>query len=110
MVRILPTDVVLMAWANGSPGSNIPTAVKRTVRTRQGNRCAVHDSTVCTGSLDEFDHIVNVKTQRVDRRHANDPNGIQGLCVPCHKVKTQAESLAARSRGKRPPPCHPADA
>lgn len=97
-------------WANGQPASNIPIAVKRTIRARQHNRCAVFEPTVCVGTLDEFDHIVNVKTQRVDRQQANDPNGIQGLCVPCHKVKTQAESLAARSRGKRRPPVHPSDA
>lgn len=97
-------------WTNGGPGSKIPTPVKRTVRARQHNRCNTINPTICTGQIQQFDHIVNVKTQRIDRRQANDPNGIQGLCIPCHKVKTQAEAQAARARGKRTPPRHPADA
>jgi hypothetical protein len=99
-----------MVWVNGGPGSKIPIATKRTVNTRQHNRCAVFNPTLCTGSIDEYDHIVNVKAQRVDRRQANNPSTIQGLCLPCHKAKTQGEAIAARSRGKRTPPTHPADA
>lgn len=98
-----------MAWANGRPGSNIPESVKRTIRHRQHDQCAGYDPTLCTGSLDEYDHIVNLKTTGTARAHANDPDLLQGLCVPCHRAKTQAEALAGRRRGRRPPPPHPAD-
>lgn len=99
-----------MAWANGAPGSHIPEATKRTVRRRQGNQCNTIDPTVCVGAIHDYDHTVNLKAAGLTRASANHPDLIQGLCKPCHKVKTQAESLAARRRGKRPPPRHPADA
>lgn len=98
-----------MAWVNGGPGSKIPASAKRAIRIRQRNQCAVYDPTVCTGQLDEFDHIVNVKAAKVDRRTANHPDLLQGLCIPCHRAKTQAEAQAGRRRGKRPPPPHPSD-
>ena len=87
--------------------SHIPEQVKRTVRTRQHHRCMVIDPHVCTGHIDQFDHIINVKTLGVDRRDANDPDNLQGLCTPCHKVKTQAEAKAGRNRWKRQPEQHP---
>lgn len=95
-----------MTWTNGGPGSKIPAAVKREVRERQQGQCNTIDPNVCTGRIDEFDHIINVKTLGIDRALANDPAGIQGLCRPCHTVKTQAESLAARTRGRRAPVPH----
>lgn len=39
----------------------------------------------------ELDHIINVSIGGTD----NEEN-LQSLCVPCHKVKTQAESLAGQ--------------
>ena len=96
-----------MAWTNGGPGSKIPDRIKRTVRTRQGNRCNTIDLHVCTGTIDEFDHIVNVKTLGINRADANDPDNIQGLCRPCHTVKTQTEARAGQNRWRRPPPSHP---
>lgn len=100
-----------MAWANGGPGSKIPAAVKRQVRDRQHDQCATYDPNVCTGIIDEFDHIINVKTLGIHRALANDSGGIQGLCRPCHTAKTQRESkaaLAARTaRGRHPTEAHP---
>lgn len=100
-----------MAWTNGGPGSNIPAATKRAVRQRQGDRCNTIDPQVCTGRIDEYDHIINVASSGLDRAHANDANGIQGLCAPCHKVKTQREARAAgsarRARGRHPQEQHP---
>ncbi len=97
-----------MAWTNGGPGSKIPAGVKREVANRQHHECAIHDPTVCTGTIDEYDHIINVKTLGVARAEATDPGYIQGLCAPCHKVKTQTEAAAARkARRFRPPEQHP---
>lgn len=100
-----------MAWTNGGSGSKIPAAVKREVRERQHDQCNTIDPNACTGVIDEFDHIVNVKTLGIERADANDPDNIQGLCTPCHKVKTQGESrvaTAARTaRGRHPVEPHP---
>ena len=100
-----------MAWDNGGPGSKIPVAIKNTVRDKQQDRCNTIDPTVCIGRIDEFDHITNVKTLGIERSQANDPNNIQGLCRPCHKVKTQCEARAAAAaraaRGRHPIEAHP---
>lgn len=96
-----------MAWTNGAPTNRIPAATKRRVRARQGNRCNTIDPTVCTGTIDEYDHIINIKTLGIDRAKANDIDNLQGLCAPCHKVKTQREAQAGRNRWKRRPEPHP---
>ena len=100
-----------MAWQNGGPGSKIPERIKRHVRAQQHGHCNTINPTVCTGAIDEFDHIHNVKALGIDRGEANDPDNIQGLCTPCHQAKTQAEAQAARTRrsGRRKPRPHPAD-
>lgn len=100
-----------MAWTNGGPGSKIPEWIKRAVRESQQGQCNTIDPNVCTGQIDEFDHVINVKTLGIDRAHANDLNNIQGLCTPCHTVKTQGESRAANAaraaRGRHPTERHP---
>ncbi|CQD07199.1 HNH endonuclease [Mycolicibacterium conceptionense] len=98
-----------MAWQNGGAGSKIPAKVKRTVRHRQRNQCAVYDITVCTGQIDAIDHVINVKTLGLPRAETNtDLENLQGLCLPCHKKKTSAEAHAAkRAKRFRKPPIHP---
>lgn len=96
-----------MPWVNGQPGSHIPASIKREVRERQHDRCNTINPTVCTGVIDEFDHIINIARLGIDRRDANDPTNIQGLCKPCHRSKTRSESQAARNRRKRAPYQHP---
>lgn len=96
-----------MVWQNGGRGSNIPDSTKRIVRARQNNCCAGHDASVCTGLIDEFDHVINVKSLGIDRSQANHPDLLQGLCKPCHKKKTQAEAQAGRTKHLRTPPQHP---
>lgn len=96
-----------MTWESGGPGSHIPEKSKRAVRKRQGNRCNTIDPKVCTKVVEEFDHIVNVKKLRIDRKHANDPALLQGLCRACHAKKTQAEAQEGRKKHLRKPPRHP---
>lgn len=101
-----------MAWDRNKTGSNIPAAVKSEVHDRQNGMCAVHDPTVCTGAIDEYDHIVNVKATGQQRRQLErDPNLLQGLCWPCHRAKIQREAQAGRQArsGRRRPRVHPAD-
>jgi hypothetical protein len=104
-----------MAWVNGGPGSHIPSWIKLTVRQRQGNRCNTINPAKCLGRIDQFDHTTNVKTLGISRAQSYDTaDNFQGLCEPCHKTKTQAESLAARqrrqSRRRLPTTPHPGDA
>lgn len=89
-----------MVWPNTASGSHIPAKSKRVVRLRQGNECVCIDARVCTGSIDEYDHVTNVKALKIERSHANDPALLQGLCIPCHKVKTQGEAQQARHERK----------
>ena len=97
-----------MAWDNNASGSHIPAKSKHVVRLRQNDRCVCIDPRVCTGGIAEFDHVINVKSLRIERSHANDPALLQGLCIPCHKVKTQQEAYDARwGRRHRPPQEHP---
>lgn len=96
-----------MAWARDKSGSNIPAWIKRQVRARQDNKCNTLVPSLCTGGVQEYDHIVNIKALRTDRAKANDPSNIQGLCIPCHRAKTQAEAKAGMNRHKRRPQQHP---
>lgn len=97
-----------MVWDNTASGSHIPAKSKRIVRLRQNNQCVTIDVNVCTHDIDEFDHVTNLASIKVERSHANDPALLQGLCIPCHKVKTQAEAQQARhDRRYRKPPGHP---
>lgn len=95
-------------WSNDQSGSHIPAKSKRIVRLRQDNRCVCLDPSICTGQIDEYDHVINIKSLRVERSHANDPALLQGVCYPCHKQKTQQEAQHARwGRRYRKPPVHP---
>lgn len=99
-------------WERNKTGSNIPASVKRTVHHRQHGICATYNPTVCTGSIDEYDHIINVKATGKQRRDLErDPDLFQGLCQPCHRVKIQREAAFGRQRraGKRKPRPHPSD-
>lgn len=82
-------------WANGGPGAHLPAHVKRAVRVRQRGRCATVDARVCTGQIEQFDHIVNAAASGAPRHQAT-ANEVQGLCCPCHNRKTQKEAAAAK--------------
>jgi len=97
-----------MAWSNTASGSRIPAKSKRVVRLRQDNQCVCIDHEICLGVIQEYDHVTNVASIKVERSHANDPALLQGVCKPCHKKKTQAEAQQARhDRKYRKPQEHP---
>jgi 5-methylcytosine-specific restriction endonuclease McrA len=97
-----------VTWTNGGAGSHIPERSKRAVRRRQHNSCAIIDASICLGTIDEYDHVVNLASLDIERRHANDPALLQGLCKPCHAKKTSAEGHAAkRAKRFRKPLEHP---
>ena len=97
-----------MVWSNDQSGSHIPAKSKRIVRLRQDNQCVNLDAEICTGDIDEYDHVTNIKSLRIERSHANDPALLQGLCAACHKKKTQREAYQARwGKRYRKPERHP---
>jgi 5-methylcytosine-specific restriction endonuclease McrA len=96
-----------MTWTNGGPGNRIPRRVRRAVYVRQHGRCNVYDPSVCSGSLDEYDHIVNTAVSGIPRSQCS-ANDVQGLCSPCHNAKTQVEARhGKRAKRYRPPLLHP---
>jgi hypothetical protein len=95
-----------MPWVNGAPGSHIPERVKRTVRNRD-QVCQLHYPNICTESIDEFDHIIGVTQSHTDRQSTNTPEHLRGVCISCHKKRTQQQATASRNRWKRQPEPHP---
>jgi len=95
-----------MVWERGRESSKIPARVKAFVRARD-KVCQLGYPDICTGSIDEIDHIVGIAELRVERKHANDASNLRGVCVPCHKRRTQEQSMAGRRKHLRPPPPPP---
>jgi 5-methylcytosine-specific restriction endonuclease McrA len=95
-----------MPWVNGAPGSHIPERAKRTVRNRD-QVCQLQYPNICTGTIDEFDHIIGVKESHTDRPSTSTPEHLRGVCIPCHKKRTQQQATASRNRWKRQPEQHP---
>ncbi|AQT81976.1 hypothetical protein B1R94_26030 [Mycolicibacterium litorale] len=87
-----------MTWGQGS---NIPKSVKDTVRRRDGAKggCQLQYPGICTGRIDEFDHIDGLADQG---RQRNDKRvtaaELQGVCEPCHERKTEQQRLAGIAR------------
>lgn len=101
---------MLMAWTTADPVATFRERSKRIVRKRQHHQCAVYDASVCEGSIDQFGHVINLKSIGMARNdpHASDPALLQGLCLPCHKAKIQHEAQAGkRAKRFRPPLPHP---
>lgn len=91
-----------MAWATSHRAAQLPTGWARTcarVLHRDGYVCQLHLARVCTGLATEVDHIG-------DRNDHDDAN-LQAVCSDCHKIKTQAESMAGRVTMTRPGEAHP---
>jgi 5-methylcytosine-specific restriction endonuclease McrA len=86
-------------------GSRIPDRVKTVVRRRDQSCRLGFDG--CTQRIDEFDHIVPLAVSGLDRRNANHPAALQGVCCSCHRIKTQREAAAGRTAWRRQPERHP---
>jgi len=105
MARITPArlrKVSTTSSGDTAPASNwgnrgVPKKLREQVLRRDGYRCQLrYDG--CIGEATEADHIVNVASLGVARAQAVQPVGLQAVCVPCHRVKTQAERTAGIAR------------
>jgi 5-methylcytosine-specific restriction protein A len=105
--------------AAAAPASNwgqrgVPKKIREQVLRRDRYRCRLQ-LPGCVGEATEVDHITNVAALGVSRAQANQPDGLQSACGPCHKVKTQQERTAGIRRhhaeraaaGRRPDEPHP---
>jgi 7-keto-8-aminopelargonate synthetase-like enzyme len=94
----------------------VPKRVRQVVLDRDP-WCKLRYGGVCTGRSTQADHIVNVASQGVHRSQAVDPADMQGVCAPCHKVKSRREQVAATAahnkaraaRRRQPVQPHPGD-
>jgi 5-methylcytosine-specific restriction protein A len=97
-----------VTWGQGSPTGW--RKARRTVLERDQYVCQLNYD-VCTGMATQADHIDNVATTGQARRDANDIDGLQAVCGPCHQVKTSREAAAGRRRNhvdwRRPAERHP---
>lgn len=84
-----------MTWGQGS---RISKRVKDQVR-RRDKVCQLQVPDICTGRIDQFDHIEGLAEQG---RQRNDrpatPCELQGACAPCHKHKSEQQRLAGIAR------------
>lgn len=91
-------------WMTWGQRSQIPQSVKNTVRRRDGAKggCQLRYPGICTGRIDEFDHIDGLADQG---RQRNDrpvtAEELQGVCEPCHEHKTEQQRLAGIARAVR---------
>jgi hypothetical protein len=92
-----PPGMATTPTHNWGQGSTIPARVKDQVRRRDGV-CQIAIPGVCTGRIDEMDHVVGLAEQGQRRTPTLDANALQGVCSPCHKVKTQQQAAAGRAR------------
>jgi 5-methylcytosine-specific restriction protein A len=97
-----------MTWGQGSPTGW--RKARQQVLTRDQYQCQLHYP-CCTGYATQVDHIANIAETHQSRSDANDPDGLQAVCGPCHQVKTSREAAAGRRRNqvqwRRPPENHP---
>jgi hypothetical protein len=99
-------------WGN-RPASRIPQRVKDQVRRRDGS-CQLQYAG-CTGGIDEYDHVVGLAESGSPRTPVLSAADIQGVCRPCHAIKSEAQRLAGvrrhhdqrRRQRRRDPEPHP---
>lgn len=91
-----------MAWA-GARG--VPRHIRQQVINRDGT-CQLRFPG-CTADIDEIDHIVNVARLGIARADANQLENLQGVCKPCHRIKTRQEARSGQNRWKRQAEQHP---
>lgn len=82
-----------MTWGQGS---NIPTRIKDQVR-RRDQVCQL-GYPGCDGSISQFDHVDGLADTGQARTTVTNATVLQGVCIPCHRVKTKAQQAAGRAR------------
>ena len=85
-----------MTWGQGS---TIPDRIKNQVRIRD-KVCQLQYPGICTGRIDEFDHIKGLADQGLQRTPVRSAREVQGVCTPCHSEKTKGQQQAGRERAK----------
>jgi hypothetical protein len=85
-----------MTWGQGS---NIPARIKAQVR-RRDKVCQLQYPGVCVKTIQQFDHIDGLADTGQQRYTVTTATILQGVCAPCHKVKTEGQRLAGIERAK----------
>lgn len=88
-----------MTWGEGS---NIPKRIKDQVRRRDGalGGCQLAYPGICTGLIEEFDHVVGLADQGLERLTVRSAIEVQGVCSPCHTEKTKRQQQTGRDRAR----------
>lgn len=96
------------AWQGRTTGQGryVAPRVKAQVRKRD-KTCRLAYPGICTGAIDEMDHPDGLAAQGKRRTSVLDPADVQGVCIPCHRHKTQQQALAGRNGWKRQTKKHP---
>jgi hypothetical protein len=83
------------------PRSVIPQRVKDQVR-RRDKTCRLAYS-CCTQRIEEFDHVIGLAELGVPRTPVLSADEIQGVCRPCHAIKSEQQRRdgIARARAQR---------
>jgi hypothetical protein len=83
-----------MTWGQGS---NIPKRIKDQVR-RRDRVCQLAYPDVCSGRIDEFDHVEGLADRGLQRTTVRNAREIRGVCKPCHLKRTKEQQAAGRAR------------
>jgi hypothetical protein len=83
-----------MTWGQGG---NVPKRVKDQVR-RRDRVCQIGYPGICTGAIDQFDHPIGLAEQGLRRTGIRNASEIQGVCIPCHRLKTEQQRKAGRAK------------
>lgn len=77
-------------WSEGMKGRPMPHGwkSKRAKVLQRDPICRLQYEGICAGFATEADHIIP--------NAGDDPSNLQGVCGPCHKVKTQREAMSGR--------------
>ena len=86
-------------WGSGRPGSRIPQRIKDQVRRR--DRVCQLQYDVCTGRIEQFDHVIGLAEQGLQRTAVTTAAILQGAYAPCHKVKSERQRLVGIERAKQ---------
>lgn len=81
------------------PRARVSQRVKNQVRRRDGS-CRLQFPG-CTGRIDEFDHIEGLAALGIPRTPVLDASTVQGVCRPCHSIKTEQQRRDGIERAKQ---------